>query len=35
MNRPITVRCGVASIDEADGTCSALCDPALATILGT
>ena len=35
MNRPITARCGVASIDEADGTCSALRDPALATILGT
>ena len=35
MNQPITVRCVVASIDEADGTCSAVRGPALATILGT
>ena len=35
MNRPITARCGVASIDEPDGACSALRGPALATILGT
>ena len=27
--------CGVASIDEADGTCFALRSPALATIPGT
>ena len=35
MKRHITARCGVASINEADGTCSALPGPALATLLGT
>ena len=35
MNQHITARCGVASIDDADGTCSAHRVPALATILGT
>jgi len=35
LNRPITARCRVASIDEGDGTCSALRGPALATVLGT
>ena len=35
MNRHITARYGVASIDEVDGACSALRGPALAIILGT